>query len=451
MEDYFSYTEKLFNPAKAAAKPEALKGIRVLDFSHVIFGPIAARLLADYGAEVIKLELPFFGDLWRPATYWGKYWKHSNPIWHNITKNKYFLSVNLKLPKSKELIYKMAETADVVIENFAPGTAEAWGIGYSKLSKINPKIIFLSCSTYGQYGPMRYFPGWDLLAQAASGVLSLNGYPGTDKFYKLPDYLGDFVPGNFGAMAILMALYHRNRTGKGQYIDVAQTETLMRLLSNYTFHSVTGKEVGRTGNDDPSMVPAAIMKTNDARFLALACATSDQFKGLLKAMNREDLLTDARFATNMERLKPENAKVLTKIVTDWVKSKTGDEIINAANSNSFPAAEVVDDLMICNDDWRRKRGSVVLFKDDMYGELMIAGPSAQLSETPSRTKWLARPLGYHNRLVLKKFLGMSDEEIKKLEKKKVIGTFDDRPGLKPPVYYNLDEDPIYNYGKEVNQ
>jgi len=451
MEDYFSYTEKLFNPSEASAKPEALKGIRVLDFSHVIFGPIAARLLADYGAEVIKLELPFFGDLWRPATYWGKYWKHSNPIWHNITKNKYFLSVNLKLPKSKELIYKMVETADVVIENFAPGTAEAWGIGYSKLSKINPKIVFLSCSTYGQYGPMRYFPGWDLLAQGASGVLSLNGYPGTDKFYKLPDYLGDFVPGNFGALAILMALYHRNRTGKGQYIDVAQTETLMRLLYNYTFHSVTGNEVGRTGNSDPTMVPAAIMKTGDAKFLALACVTSDQFKGLLTAMNREDLLTDARFTTNLERLKPENAKILTKIVTDWVKSQTGDEIINAAISNSFPAAEVADDLMICNDEWRRKRGSVVLFKDDMYGELMIAGPSAQLSGTPSRTKWLARPLGYHNRLVLKKFLGMSDEEIKSLEKKKVIGTFDDRPGLKPPVYYNLDDDPIYNYGKEVNQ
>jgi crotonobetainyl-CoA:carnitine CoA-transferase CaiB-like acyl-CoA transferase len=451
MEDYFSYTEKLFNPSEAAAKPEALKGIRVLDFSHVIFGPIAARLLADYGAEVIKLELPFFGDLWRPATYWGKYWKHSNPIWHNITKNKYFLSVNLKLPKSKELIYKMAETADVVIENFAPGTAEAWGIGYSKLSKINPKIVFLSCSTYGQYGPMRYFPGWDLLAQGASGVLSLNGYPGTDKFFKLPDYLGDFVPGNFGALAILMALYHRNRTGKGQYIDVAQTETLMRLLSNYTFHSVTGNEVGRTGNSDPTMVPAAIMKTGDAKFLALACATTDQFKGLSKAMNRPDLMTDARFTTNLERLKPENAKVLSEIVTTWVKSKTGDEIINDANTNSFPAAEVVDDLMICNDDWRRKRGSVVLFKDDMYGELMIAGPSAQLSSTPSRTKWLARPLGYHNRIVLKKFLGLSDEEIRNLEKKKVIGTFDDRPGLKPPVYYNLDDDPIYNYGKEVKQ
>ena len=451
MEDYFSYTEKLFNPAEAAGKPEALKGVRVLDFSHVIFGPIAARLLADYGAEVIKLELPFSGDLWRPATYWGKYWKHSNPIWHNITKNKYFLSVNLKLDKSKELIYKMAETADVVVENFAPGTAEAWKIGYSQISKINPKIIFLSCSTYGQYGPMRYFPGWDLLAQGASGVLSLNGYPGTDKFFKLPDYLGDFVPGNFGALAIMMALYYRNKTGKGQYIDVAQTETLMRLLSNYTFHSVMGGEIGRTGNSDPTMVPASILQSKDKKFLALACTNQEQFSGLLNAMNRKDLLTDERFTSNLTRSKPENARVLTEIVSDWVKSKTGAEIINIAIDQSFPAAEVEDDYTICNSSWRRARGSVVLFQDTMYGELMIAGPSAQLSGTPSRTKWLARPLGYHNRLVLKKFLGMSDEDIMDLEKKKVIGTFDDRPGLKPPVYYNLAEDPIYNYGKEVNQ
>ena len=448
MEDYFSYTEKLFNPADAAAKPEALKGIRVLDFAHVIFGPVAARLLADYGAEVIKLELPFSGDLWRPATYWGKYWKHSNPIWHNITKNKYFLSVNLKLAKSKELIYKMAEKADVVVENFAPGTAEAWKIGYSQISKINPRIIFLSCSTYGQYGPMRYFPGWDLLAQGASGVLSLNGYD--DRFFKLPDYLGDFVPANFGALAILMALYYRNKTGKGQYIDVAQTETLMRLLPNFTFHSITGGKIGRTGNVDPTMVPAAIFKSKEGQFLALACATAEQFQGLVKAMGKEDLLADQRFAGNWERLKPENAKVLNGIVTDWVKSKTVDEIIKLALAHAFPAAAVEDDYTICNDSWRRARGSVVLFNDTMYGELMIAGPSAQLSSTPSRTKWLARPLGYHNRLVLKKFLGMSDDEIRYLEKKKVIGTFDDRPGLKPPVYYNLAEDPIYNYEKEAN-
>ncbi|HLZ18686.1 MAG TPA: CoA transferase [Smithellaceae bacterium] len=451
MEDYFSYTEKLFNPADAQAKPEALKGIRVLDFSHVIFGPIAARLLADYGAEVIKLELPFYGDLWRPATYWGKYWKHSNPIWHNITKNKYFLSVNLALKQSKELIYKMAEEADVVIENFAPGTADAWQIGYSKISQINPKIIFLSCSTYGQFGPMRYFPGWDLLAQGASGVLTLNGYPDTDIYYKLPDYVGDFVPGNFAALAVLMALYHRKKTGKGQYIDMAQTEGLMRMLFHYTYFSVTKESIGRTGNTDPTMMPASIFKTADEKFVGLACATTDQFKSFTAAAGLPELALDARFNETLERLKPENARALTQIVADWIAGKSAAHIVKLADENGFPAAEVADDFTIANDEWRRKRGSVILFKDDVYGNLVIAGPSAQLSATPSRTKWLARPLGYHNRVVLKKFLGLSEEEIVQLEKKKVIGTFDDRPGLKPPVYYSLKDDPIYNYGKEVGK
>ncbi len=451
MEDYFSYTGNLFDPSKINEKPDALKGIRVLDFSHVIFGPIAARILSDYGAEVIKLELPNYGDLWRPATYWGKYWKHSNPIWHNIARNKYFLSVNLKLQKSKELVYKMAETADVVIENFAPGTAEAWGIGYSQISKINSQIIFLSCSTYGQYGPMRFFPGWDLLAQAASGVLSLNGYPGTDRFYKLPDYTGDFVPGNMGALAILMALYYRNRTGKGQYIDISQSEVLMRLMCNFTYHKLFGGEIGRSGNTDPAMVPASIMKTSDGKFIGLACATQEHLKSLLNAIGKSDLLGDKRFAKSFDRLKPENAKVLNDIVVDWVKSKTCDEIIQTANSNAFPAAEVADDYMISNDKWRRERGSVILFNDDMYGNLVVPTSSAMLSGTPSKIKWLSRPLGYHNRVVLKKFLGLSEKDIDELEKKKVIGSYDDRPGLKPPIYYDLAKDPVYNYGKEVNK
>jgi crotonobetainyl-CoA:carnitine CoA-transferase CaiB-like acyl-CoA transferase len=451
MEDYFSYTAKLFNPDEASQKPEALSGIRVLDFSHVIFGPIAARMLADYGAEVIKLELPFYGDLWRPATYWGKYWKHSNPIWHNITKNKYFISVNLQLKQSKDLIYQMAEKADVVIENFAPGTADAWGIGYEKISQINPKIIFLSCSTYGQYGPMRYFPGWDLLAQGASGVLTLNGYPDTDIYYKLPDYVGDFVPGNFGALAVLMALYHRNKTGNGQYIDMAQTEGLMRILYHYTYFSVTKEAIGRTGNTDPTMMPASIFKTADGKFLALACATGEQFSNFTAAIGKPELAGDPRFSQTLERLKPQNADALTAIAADWIKSQTCEDIVRLADQKEFPAAEVADDYTIANDQWRRDRGSVVLFKDDVYGNLLIAGPSAQLSRTPSRTKWLARPLGYHNRLVLKKFLGLSEEQIHSLEKKKVVGTFDDRPGLKPPVYYDLSKDPIYNYGKEVKK
>ncbi len=448
MEDYFSYTAKLFDPKKTAEKPEVLKDIRVLDFSHVIFGPTATRIMANYGAEVIKLELPFHGDLWRPATYWGKYWKHSNPLWHFVTQNKYFVGLDLKHPEAKEIIYQLAKRCDVVAENFAPGTAEAWGVGYTQISKINPKVIYLSCSTYGQYGPLRFYPGWDLLAQAASGVLSSTGYPDTEKFYKLPDYLGDFIPGNFGALAILMALYFRNKTGKGQYIDLAQSEALMRLLFHFTAFKLSGMDIGRTANSDPTMVPASIFKTAEGNFVALACATDKQFEGLCGAMAREDLLKEKAYTDSFERLKPANAKVLTSIVRDWLKGKKCGEILALANERGFPAAEVLDDYQIFQDPWRRERGSVILFHDEMYGEIALAGASAQLSGTPYRTKWIARPVGYHNRLVLKKFLEMSEEKIAELEKKKIIGNFDDRPGLKPPVYYNLAEDAIFNYGRE---
>jgi len=448
MEDYFSYTAGLFNPSETNQKPEVLKGIRVLDFSHVIFGPTATRIMANYGAEVIKLELPFHGDLWRPATYWGKYWKHSNPLWHFVTQNKYFVGLDLKHPEAKDIIYRLAQMCDVVAENFAPGTAEAWGVGYTQISKINPKVIYLSCSTYGQYGPLRFYPGWDLLAQAASGVLSLTGYPDTEKFYKLPDYLGDFIPGNFGALAILMALYFRNKTGKGQYIDLAQSEALMRLLPNFTAFKLSGMDIGRTANTDPTMVPASIFKTRDGKFMALACATGKQFESLCGAMGREDLLKEKAYTDPFERLKPEPAKALAKIVAEWLRGKGVEEVVKLANERNFPAAEVLDDYQIYQDPWRRERGSVILFNDEMYGEFVMAGPSAQLSKTPSRTKWIARPIGYHNRLVLKKFLEMSEEKIAELEKKNVIGTFDDRPGLKPPVYYDLSEDPIFNYGRE---
>ena len=158
-EDYFNFTDKLFAREDVGKKAEALKGIRVLDLSHMIFGPTAAKTLAQYGAEVIKVEVPYQGDYWRGGTYWGKYWKHSNPLWHFINPRKYFVGIDVKKPKGKDLILKLAEKADIIIENFTSGTVEAWGIGYSQVSKINPKVIYASLSTYGQFGPRRYSPG----------------------------------------------------------------------------------------------------------------------------------------------------------------------------------------------------------------------------------------------------------------------------------------------------
>ncbi|MCR8472255.1 MAG: CoA transferase [Candidatus Korarchaeota archaeon] len=444
-EDYFSFTNRLFDPSKIYEKPEVLKGIRVLDISHMIYGPNTAKILAQFGAEVIKVELPFYGDYWRTATYWGKFWKHSNPLWHFINHSKYFITIDVKKPKGRELILKLAKISDVFIENFAPGTVEAWGIGYSQVSKINPKIIYVSLSTFGQFGPLKFQPGWDLIAQGVSGWMSVTGYPEIDSHYKIPDYLGDFYPSHFAVLLILAALFYRQKTGKGQYIDLSQAEVLMRSLYHFTYETVTGKELGRTGNFDPTMVPSGIFKTSDGKFIALAIATDEQFEAFCKAMGRVDLFKNDRFRNVLSRLKPENAKELCEITKELISSKTAFEIIDLAKKYGFSASEVMDDVKICNDEWRRQRGSVVHFKDEMYGEFVLAGPIVMLSKTPGRIKWLSRPLGYHNRYVFMKLLGLSEREIKQLEKEGVIGYWDNRVGLKPPIGYDIEKDPVFNY------
>ncbi|MGA2367426.1 MAG: CoA transferase [Dehalococcoidia bacterium] len=443
MEDYFDYTKKLFDPSKTKEKPEVFKGLRVLDFAHVIYGPTAAKILGQYGAEVIKFELPWVGDLWRFGVYWGSFWRHSSVCFHFVQYGKYFFALNLKLPKAKEIIYKLVEQSDVVVENFAAGTAETWGVGYSQLGKINPGLIYLSCATYGQYGPMRFFPGWDLLAQAASGVISLTGYPDTDKYYKLPDYVGDFLPGNVGALAVIMALNYRKKTGKGQYIDLAQAEALMRIMPNFTYESITGEDLGRVGNTDPAMAPSGIFKSSDGKFVAIAAVTDEHYKAICQAMGRPELIT--KYGDSFDRLKADNAKELHDATEAWVKSSNAENLVNSAKKYGFSIGLVEDDYEITYEQWRQERGSVIVFQDDMYGKLMIPGPSAMLSKTPGRIKWLARPLGYHNRYILKQLLGYSEEEIKQLEKERVIGYWDDRPGIKPPVYYDLSQDAVFNY------
>lgn len=444
-EDYFSFTGKLFDQKEISQKPEALKGIRVLDLSHMIFGPTAARFLGQYGAEVIKVEVPYQGDYWRGGTYWGKYWKHSNPLWHFINHSKYFVAIDVKKPKGKDLILKLAETADVVIENFTSGTVEAWGIGYSQVSKINPKVVYASLSTYGQSGPLRFFPGWDLLAQGASGVLSITGYPETEKYFKVPDFFGDFFPGYFAAMLMLIALNYREKTGEGQYLDICQAEILMRALFHFTHLGATGEEIGRTGNMDPTMAPSGIFKTKDGKFLSLAIATDQQFRSFCKAADRADWARDKEYAAAFSRLKPGNARKLHQGVARWIEEKEAREVLSLGRKYAFAVSEVMDDVQISRDEWRRDRGSVVSFEDPMYKQLTLEGPIAMLSRTPGRIKWLTRPLGYHNRYALRKLLGLANAEIKELEKERVVGYWDYRVGQRPPVYYDIRKDPIFNY------
>ena len=445
-DDYFSFTGGLFDSSTIAEKPEALKEIRVLDLSRIIFGPMVAKWLGLFGAEVIKVEEPEEGDDWRTGTYWGKFWKDSCPYFQTLNQNKYFTTLNLKEERGKELLLELAKTADVVIENYRAGLAEAWGLGYTAVSKINPKVIYISCSGYGQSGPLKFYPSYDIIAQSMSGVARGTGFPGR-KTYKLPDYYGDFLPALLGAIGVLAALNARERTGKGQYIDMAQTEGLMRVMHNWTYMAETGEDLGCTGNYDPTMAPSGIFKTRDEKFIAIAIATQEQFVALLEAMGRPELTERKEFRSTLERLKPDHAQEINGLLEGWVGLKTEEEVIELAKKGGFPVGRVMDDLKIVTDEWRRERGSVVEFDDKMYGKGKWAGPAVSLSKTPGRLKWLSRPIGYHNQYVFKRILGLSESEIRDLEKKGVIGYWDNRVGKRPPSYWDIAKDEMFNYGR----
>jgi crotonobetainyl-CoA:carnitine CoA-transferase CaiB-like acyl-CoA transferase len=443
-ENYFSFTDQLFNQAKIPLKAEAFKGLRVLDLSRIIFGPVISRWLALYGAEVIKVEEPDEGDNWRVGTYWAKYSKDANPYFQSLNPNKYFIGIDLKKEKGKDLVLELAKKSDIVIENFRAGLTEAWGIGYTTVSQINPKVIYISCSGYGQWGPLRFFPSWDLIAQSMSGVARLTGFPGKEA-YKLQDYYGDFLPGLFGVIAVLAALNYSKSHGKGQYIDMAQAEAIMRIMPNWTYMSATGQDLERTGNSDPCMAPSGIFKSSDGNFVSVAIATDDQFAGLVKAMGKPELLKDSRFNETLTRLQPENAAAISAILSDWVGGVTQKDLIELASLNEFPASRVANDYDLVKDDWRKERGSIVEINDEMYEKETCVIPAAMLEKSPARMKWMAKPLGYHNNYILKKLLGLSAKQIADLRKEEVVGYWDNRVGQKPPPYYDVSKDPIFNY------
>lgn len=448
--DYFSFTHHLFDSAKTSEKPEALEGIRVLDLARVIYGPMVSKWLALFGATVIKVEEPDLGDDWRTGSYWAKYWKDSCPYFQSLNPNKYFVGIDLKKKRGKELLMELARQSDVVVENYRAGLAEAWGIGYTSIKEVNPGIIYISCCGYGQWGPLRFFPSWDLIAQSMSGVARLTGFPGQQTF-KLNDYYGDFFPGLLGAIGVLAALNFRERTGEGQFIDMAQAEALMRTMHNWIYMSVTGEDLKRTGNFDPTMAPSGIFRTSDGRFISVAVATDGQFSALAEAMGRPELAREVRFSGVEQRLKPEHAEEINAMLGDWIATRTEDEIMDLARKKGFPAAPVKDDWELVNDKWRRERGSLVDFDDEMYGRGTWVGPAVALEKTPGRLKTLTRPIGYHNRYVLKKYLRLSEEEIQKLERDRVIGYWVNRVGLRPPAYWEADRDPVFNYQGEAEE
>ncbi len=449
MSEYFEWAEREFSPETIFEKPEPLEGVRVLDLTVVLFGPEAGSLLAEFGAEVIRIEMPGnpagMGDFVRSVDAWAKFWKDASSAVLWCQRNKYFTSLNLKHPKGKELFLKLVKKSDVVLENFVPGTMDKLELSYRYLKEVNPRLIYLSLSGYGQWGERWNWPSFDASGQAMSGAAAVSGYEGRVPL-KLPSYPGDLIAATAGFMSVLAALYYRERTGKGQYIDVAQVETFPRVMGSvFTYAYLKGRDRERMGNRDPSIAPANMYKTADGKLVVISTLTNEEFRRLCVAMDREDLMEDERFSRTSERLKKENADEIDRIVADWCSKKTLDEIIGLAKKFGFSAGEVRDSKQVYEDEHLRARKSVWIFDDPVYESMVAAGSPAKLSKSPGRIKWVGTSVGYHNRYIFKKLLGLSEEEIEELIKEGVICYWADAIGRRPPKDFDYESDPVFRW------
>lgn len=431
-ESYFDWTNRLFDGSQVLQKPEALRGIRVLDLSLIIFGPATADYLGEWGAEVIKVEMPGMGDVMRIVAPEGYFWQNVSPAFFAQNHNKYHVAIDLHQPEGQELVKRLAVKSDILVENYRPGTLEQkWSLGYRQLKELNPRLIYVANTGFGQWGPFSKRASYDGLAQAQGGLSMISGFEGRPPL-KIGIYIGDYFGAALSALATLAALHFRDRTGKGQFVEVAQCEALIRAMGwTWVYVGLTGQNPRRLGNRDAAVSPSDIFRSRDG-FVAIAAGTDEEFVGLCQAMGRPDLLEDPRFKTWQERVREENAGELSRIIAEWAAERTRAEVDRLGEEYGFASAPVMTAKDHYEDEHFRIRGSVWELEDPIYGRVVEYGPAPKLSETPGRFKWVGPPVGLHNEYVFTKLLGLSPETLKNLEAKGVIGKWADRKGPKPP-------------------
>jgi crotonobetainyl-CoA:carnitine CoA-transferase CaiB-like acyl-CoA transferase len=428
--DFFAWSRALFDPAKTFDKPEALRGLKVIDLGTIFLGPTTTTYLAEYGAEVIKVEIPGVGDTIRalgPTYHWNM-----SLIGLCEPKNKYFVGLDVRRPAGAELFKRLVARADVLVENFRAGTLDRWGIGYRQLREVNPRLIYSAHNGFGQWGSYgKSRPSYDAIAQGESGMAAISGFADRPPL-KSGGYVGDYLGSIAGAATILAALHHRQRTGEGQLIEIAQVEALIRALDwTWLYHGLTGRHRGRYGNLDPAIVPSDIVRCGDGR-VAVSAPTDEAWRGLALAMGQPELADDPRYATQLARAGDESRDALLGLVRDWAKDKTVAGLVELGDRHGFAAARVASARDHCQDGHLAARAALVRHDDPTYPRVPLFGPPAKLSATPGRIKWVIKPLGMDNERVFRGLLGLDPRELATLEAERVIGKWSDRPGQKPP-------------------
>ena len=392
-----------------------LEGVKVLELGSLIAGPFAGRLFADFGAEVIKVEPPKIGD---PLRKWRLMKDDTSLWWYVQSRNKKCVTLNLREKEGQEIIKKLAKEVDIVIENFKPGTLEKWGIGYEDLKKINPKIIMVRISGYGQDGPYSQKPGFGSIGEAIGGIRYLTGYPDLPPV-RTGISIGDSIAAIYAVMSAMMALYNRDvKGGEGQYIDVALYEAIFSLMESMVPEYDQFKFIReRSGNTLPGIAPSNIYRCKDGKYIAIGANGDSIFKRLTKAMNREDLDTE-EFAHNDGRAK--KMEYLDEQIEAWTKTMDMKDVLKILDEYQIPAGPIYNIEDIFNDVHYKARNMIDSVKVEGLGELKVPGIMPKFSKTPGRIKWAGAKLGEHNKEIYKDMLGMSEEELKDMEEKGIV-------------------------------
>jgi formyl-CoA transferase len=392
-----------------------LSGVRVLELSTVIAAPFGATLLGDFGAEVIKVEMPGKGD---PLRGLGPYYKGEGLRWPGISRNKKSITLDLHEEEGREILRKLVAQSDIVIENFRPGTLEGWGIGYEDLKKVKEDLILVRVTGYGQTGPYAYKAGFGTPATAFSGFTYLHGYP--DRPPISPSFsLTDYVTGIYVAFAAVTALYHRNDGGTGQMVDIGLYESMFRMLEFLvTDYDQTGNIKQRSPGLSGHSAPAGNFLTKDEKWVILVTSSDKTFERLAQAMNREDMLTDERYCTNEVRM--QRFDEVNGIVQDWVKTMTCNELQTLLDSYGVPVSPINSIKDIFEDPHYQARENIVEVEHPRLGKVKIPGIVPKFSETPGSVQRIAPDLGEHTDEVLKDLLGMDEAAISRLKERGVI-------------------------------
>ena len=393
-----------------------LAGVRILDLGTRIAAPFAATLLADFGAEVIKVEVPKTGDFMRSI---GPFADGYSLWWAVEGRGKKSITLDLRTAQGQALLKRLVAVSDVVVENFQPGTLEGWGLGYDTLRAINPRLILTRASVYGQTGPYRDRPGLDRNGIGFGGLLYLTGYP--DRPPVRPGVIvSDYLTGVFNAFAIMLALYHRDvHGGGGQWVDLALYESIFRILEHTAAsYDRLGTVREREGNRLRNSAPLDNWETQDGQFLCIVAAGDALFPRLARAMGRADLLADPRFATLADRAA--NADAINAIVGDWVKRHTAAEVETILLAAQVPVTRAYSIADLFADPHYAAREDIATVDDPTIGPVRMQAVYPRLSATPGRIQRGAPKLGEHNRDVYGGLLGLDDAEIVALERVGVV-------------------------------